>query len=69
LEKSIDDEKSALALSFATLSLQIYGAETSRIVQKIRDLYAETLFFSDVRTTAMALLALKAGEGKNCFKY
>jgi len=69
LEKSIDDEESALALSFATLSLQIYGIETSRIVQKIRDLYAKTLFFSDVRTTAMALLALKAGEGKNCFKF
>jgi len=69
LKNSIDDEKSALALSFATLSLQIYGIETSRIVQKICDLYTETLFFSDVRTTAMALLALKAGEGKNCFKF
>jgi hypothetical protein len=69
LKKSIDDEKSALALSLAALSLQIYGVETSHIRQKICDLYAETHFFSDVRTTALALLAQQSEDGKNCFKF
>ena len=69
LNKSIDDEKSALALSFATLCLQIYGEETSRIRQKICDLYDETHFFSNVRTTALALLAQQSGNGRNCFKF
>ena len=68
LKKSIDDEKSALALSFASISLQIYGVEIKGIIQRISDLYTETQFFSNVRTTALALLALKSGEGKNCFK-
>ena len=68
LKKSIDDEKSALALSFATISLQIYGVETSRIIQEIADLYKETQFFSNVRTTALALLALQSKDGKNYFK-
>ena len=69
LKRSIDDEKSALALSFAALSLQIYGVETSRIRQKICDLYAATQFFSNIRTTALALLAQQSEDGKNCFKF
>jgi hypothetical protein len=69
LKKSIDEEKSALALSFAALSLQIYGVETSHIRQRIYDLYAETHFFANVRTTALALLAQQSEDGKNCFKF
>jgi len=69
LERSIDEEKSALALSLASLCLQVYGVEITRINRRINELYGETLFFSDIRTTALALLALQAEEGKNCFKF
>ena len=38
-------------------------------VNFFQETYEENLFFSNIRTAALASLAWKAHQGKNCFKF
>lgn len=62
-------EKSSLALSFSTLCLDIYDLETGNLCDTLVDLYQETQFFQNTKTSALALMALQAREGRNPFQF
>jgi hypothetical protein len=60
-------EKSAISLSYACLCFDIYSEPWQDLLEPMEALYRETKFFQDVKAVALALLTLKAKEGKNLY--
>jgi hypothetical protein len=61
-------ERSAVSLSYACLCLDIYSEPWQDVLDHLEALYDETQFFQDVKGVALALLSLKAKEGKNVYR-
>jgi hypothetical protein len=68
LKRSSTIERSAVSLSYACLCLDIYSEPWQDLLDHMEALYRDTQFFRDVKGVALALLALKAKEGKNVYR-
>ena len=69
LMASVAHEKSALTLCFSCLCLDLYYRNWAELQAQIQILFAETNFLGNLKTVALALLVLEAGEGQNPFRY
>jgi squalene-hopene cyclase-like protein len=68
LQRAVSGERSALALCMAVPCFSLYGIQTEACVQAATALYDETKFFQNIKTSALALLALQSLKGKNPFR-
>ena len=68
LQRAAADERSALALCMAVHCLSLYGIQAERWMRAATVLYDETQFLQNIKTSALALLALQSLSGKNAFR-
>ncbi|MCI0422818.1 MAG: hypothetical protein L0312_26955 [Acidobacteria bacterium] len=68
LRRAVPAERSALALCMAVLCLGLYEIETEPWMQTATALFGETEFFQNIKTSALALLAMRAVKGQNVFR-
>ena len=68
LQRAVPHERSALALCMAVHCLSLYGIQAAPWMQAITVLYDETRFFQNIKTSALALLALQSLSGENPFR-
>jgi hypothetical protein len=68
LQKVLPSEKSALAICYASLCLDIYSLPWHGLLDALVDLYDKTLFFQSINTCALALLVLQAKQGRNIYR-
>jgi Prenyltransferase and squalene oxidase repeat len=68
LRRAASDEKSALAIAVASLCFDVYGLEKEQLFPSLVALSERTKLFRNVRTAALALMALQTREGKNPFR-
>jgi hypothetical protein len=69
LMASVAREESALSLCFSSLCLDLYSREWKGLEARVQTLFTETGFFGNLKTVALALLVLEAGERQNPFRY
>jgi hypothetical protein len=69
LVASVAQEESALTLCFASLCLDLYSRECEGLEARLETLFAETGFFGNLKTVALALLVLEASGRQNPFRY
>jgi len=67
LQRAVPEERSALALCMAVHCFGLYGIEAGPWMQAATVLYDETQFFQNIKTSALALLALQSLSGDNPF--
>jgi len=67
LQRTVPEERSALALCMAVHCFSLYGIQTEPWMQAATLLYDETAFFQNIKTSALALLALQSLNGENPF--
>jgi len=60
-------ERSALALCLVALCFDLYRLKTEPLIQTLADLYEETQFFQNIKTSALALLVMQSVKGQNVF--
>ena len=68
LQRAVREERSALALCMVVHCFSLYGIPAEPWMQAATDLYGETQYFHNIRTSALALLALQALNGKSPFR-
>ena len=68
LQRAVPGERSALALCMAVHCFDLYGIPVEAWVKAAAALYDETQFFQNIKTSALALLALQSLNGKNPFR-
>jgi hypothetical protein len=68
LQQAAANERSALALCMAVHCLSLYGIPAERWMQAATVLYDETQFLKNIKTSALALLALQSLNGSNAFR-
>ena len=68
LQRAMAGERSALALCMAALCLNLYDIPAEPWMRAATVLYEETQFFRNIKTSAVALLALRSIEGQNAFR-
>jgi Prenyltransferase and squalene oxidase repeat len=68
LQRAVPDERSALALSMTVLCFTLYGVQAAPWLQAAEVLYEETQFFQNIKTSALALLAMQSLSGENTFR-
>jgi hypothetical protein len=68
LQRAAADERSALALCMAVQCLSLYGIQAERCMQAATVLYNENQFLQNIKTSALALLALQSLNGDNAFR-
>ncbi len=68
LQRAAADERSALALCMAVHCLSLYGIQAERWMRAATVLYDETQFLQNIKTSALALLALQSLNGENAFR-
>jgi hypothetical protein len=61
LEKMLGENHSGLALGWAALCFALYGRGYSHWLDLIEKSYSETKFLGDIKSTALALLAMSGG--------
>lgn len=67
LQRAVPEERSALALCMAVQCFSLYGMQAEPWMQAATALYNETQFFQNIKTSALALLALQSLSGENPF--
>jgi hypothetical protein len=68
LQRAVPGERSALALCMTVHCFSVYGIRVEPHVQAAEVLYRETQFLQNIKTSALALLALQSLNGKNPFR-
>ena len=69
LQRAAADERSALALCMAVQCLSLYGIQADRYMRTVIMLYDETQFLQNIKTSALALLALRSLNGDSAFRF
>jgi len=68
LQRAAAGERSALALCMAVHCLSLYGIQAEACMQAAMVLFDETQFLQNIKTSALALLALQSLNGNNAFR-
>lgn len=66
LKKMLDETYSGLSLSWSILCHSLYGEDTTVLQQRLEKRYQETGFLGEIKSIALALLAL--GKGAEVFR-
>lgn len=68
LQRAMPEERSALALCMAVLCCSLYGIPAEESIRAAIVLYEETQYFHNIKTSALALLALRSVGADNVFR-
>jgi hypothetical protein len=68
LQRAVREERSALALCMVVHCFSLYGIPAEPWMQAATVLYGETQYFHNIKTSALALLALQSLKGRSPFR-
>jgi len=68
LQREVPHERSALALCMAVLCFNLYGVQAEPWMRAAAALYDEARFFHNIKTSALALMAIQSLNGNNAFR-
>ena len=68
LQRAVPEERSALALCMAVHCFSLYGIQAAPWMEAATVLYDETRFFQNIKTSAVAMMALQSLNGENAFR-
>ena len=68
LQRAAPKERSALALCMTAHCFSLYNIEAESCMRAASALYDETRFFQNIKTSALALLALRSLDGESVFR-